>query len=404
MNRRLLLIPALLALLVLMGRSATHDASARPLDPTPPPTPLPFPPDDGQIHLAEHDLAKLADRQPVENLTPLGFTPCNNGFAGTYPCLNVDMMSFLPWSALGGGQGSANWGWTDPLTGKEYAIMGRSNGTAFVDISDLLNPVYLGNLPTQTYATTWRELKTYNNYAFIVADAAGNHGMQIFDLTQLREVSNPPVTFAATTVYTGFQTSHTITVNEATGFIYANGTNTCSGGLHMVDVHDPLHPAFAGCFSADGYTHDSQCVLYNGPDADHTGKEICFASNEDTLTIVNVTDKSAPLMLSRTGYTGRGYTHQGWLSEDQRYFLLDDEFDELNTGRNTTTYVWNVSNLDAPSVLGTYVAATRAIDHNQFVLGNLNFQANYRAGLPFRSEGPWMSALTSRTTIVPCIV
>lgn len=71
-------------------------------------------------------------------------------------------------------------------------------------------------------------------------------------------------------------------------------------------------------------------MIYAGPHAAYVGHEICLNSNEDTLTIVDVTNKSAPLMLSRTGYVGRGYTHQGWLTNDQAYFLLDDELDERN--------------------------------------------------------------------------
>ena len=81
------------------------------------------------------------------------------------------------------------------------------------------------------------------------------------------------------------------------------GTNTCAGGLHMIDIRKPRKPKFAGCFAGDGYTHDVQCVSYRGPDGAYGGKEICFAANEDTLTIVDVTDKSDPRMLSRTSYS-----------------------------------------------------------------------------------------------------
>ena len=75
----------------------------------------------------------------------------------------------------------------------------------------------------------------------------------------------------------------------------------------MVSIQDPLNPTAAGCFSADGYTHDAQCVTYTGPDADHQGKEICLNSNEDTLTIVDVTIKATPVQLSRTAYTHAHY-------------------------------------------------------------------------------------------------
>ena len=95
------------------------------------------------------------------------------------------------------------WGWTDPLDGKEYALLGRTTGTAFIDITDPNNPVYLGNLPTHTVSSLWRDIKVYTDHAFIVSEASG-HGMQVFDLTQLRNVPNPPVTFTADAHYSGF--------------------------------------------------------------------------------------------------------------------------------------------------------------------------------------------------------
>jgi LVIVD repeat-containing protein len=136
-------------------------------------------------------------RQPAWNLSPQGLTPCVNGHAGQWPCKNLDLLSYMPMSALGGGNSNDVWGWTDSLTGKEYAILGRSNGTAFVDISDPTNPVYVGNLPSwQGYQSSWRAIKVYQNYAYVVADAIP-HGMQVFDLTRLRDVPSPPVTFTS---------------------------------------------------------------------------------------------------------------------------------------------------------------------------------------------------------------
>ena len=123
-------------------------------------------------------VALLKDRMPAQDLTRMAFTPCVAGFAGQYPCSNVDLDAFMPLSQIGGGAGSDLWGWTDPLTSKEYALVGRSNGTAFVDISDPVNPVYLGNLPTETVSSSWREVNVYGNYAFIVCDACGSVSTQ----------------------------------------------------------------------------------------------------------------------------------------------------------------------------------------------------------------------------------
>ncbi len=335
---------------------------------------------DNHLHVMGGRLAE--DAVQIAGLAPEDDGPaaCVDGFAGPYPCERVDLAAHLPLSAIGGGSGTDVWGWTDPLTGSEYALMGRSNGTAFVDVTDPENPVYLGNLPTHTFATSWRDIKVHQNHAYVVADLAGGHGLQVFDLTELRAVANPPVTFSETAHYAGFGSAHNVVINEQSGFAYAVGGD-CSGGLHMIDLQDPLAPQFAGCFADDGYTHDAQCVDYAGPDPDHAGREICFNSNEDTLTIVDVTDKSAPAQLSRTTYAGSGYAHQGWLTDDHAYFLLDDELDESSFGHNTRTRIWDVRDLDAPLVIGAYDGPLPSIDHNQYVHDGYLYQANYTSGL-----------------------
>jgi choice-of-anchor B domain-containing protein len=323
--------------------------------------------------------AFLQDKEPVQNLQPLGATPCIGNMAGSYPCNNIDLISFLPLGSIGGGEGNDIWGWTG-CSGREFALMGRTNGTAFVEITDPANPIYVGNLPSHTGNSIWRDIKTYADHAFIVSEA-GSHGMQVFDLTQLCSIAIPPVTFGETTHYDDFGSAHNLVINEGSGYAYGVGTNSCSGGLHMVNIQNPLNPTNAGCFSTDGYTHDAQCVNYHGPDTEHQGKEICFNSNTDTLTIVDVTNKATPAQLSRTGYAGSGYTHQGWLTEDQAYFLLDDEADETGFGHNTRTYIWDLADLDNPLLIDNYTASTAAIDHNLYIKGNYAFQANYRAGL-----------------------
>lgn len=322
----------------------------------------------------------IEDHQPAEPLVPLGATPCVGGTAAGYPCSNVDLLAFMPLATIGGGEGNDIWGWTDPQTGNEYALMGRTNGTAFVDITDPVNPVYLGNLPTHTSSTIWRDIKVYNNYAFIVSEAGG-HGMQVFDLTRLRNVPTPPVTFTEDGHYPGFGNAHNLVINEESGFAYGVGTSTCSGGLHMVNIQNPTSPTNAGCFSSDGYTHDAQCVNYIGPDTAYQGHEICFNSNEDTVTIVDVTNKSAPVQLAREGYAGSAYTHQGWVTENHEYLLVDDELDEQNFGHNTRTYIWNIADLNAPVLIGSYTAAVGSIDHNLYVVGRHAFEANYRSGV-----------------------
>jgi choice-of-anchor B domain-containing protein len=314
-----------------------------------------------------------------DHLAPPGI-----GGSGPFASHRIQLLSRLPINTIGGGPGillSDLWGWTDRLTGREYAVVGRMDGTSFVDVTNPTQPVYLGNLPSHTGSSSWREMRVYNNHAFIISDSNGNHGMQIFDLTNLRTTTGAPRTFTETAHYGGFANAHNIAINEASGHAYVVGSNTASGGLHILDLNNPTAPRLVGQFSADGYTHDLQVVNYVGRDRTYFGREIAFNANEDTFTIVDVTNKAQPTLVARAGYPQNGYAHQGWLTEDQRYFLMNDELDESRLGTPTRTHIWDLGDLDRPIYLGFHEHATRVIDHNLFIRGNLVYESNYTAGL-----------------------
>tara|TARA_R110002074_G_scaffold216724_1_gene386826 strand:- start:90333 stop:91748 length:1416 start_codon:yes stop_codon:yes gene_type:complete len=307
--------------------------------------------------------------------------PCENGFAGSFPCDNYDLISQVPLSVMNSVKANDSWGWTDPIDGKEYAIICLNEATAFIDISDPLNPLYLGQLPGNSPDhMTWRDAKTYNNYVFIVSEDS-NHGMQVFDLTRLRNVTNPPEIFSADALYSGFGSSHNIAINEETGFAYVIGSSTFQGGAHFIDISDPINPIGVGGYENDGYTHDAQIVIYNGPDTDYQGQEIMFASNETEVAIVDVTNKSNPITIATIDYTNVSYTHQGWLTENQRYFLLGDETDEIDFGNNSRTMIFDFQDLDNPQFHFDFFWPTPATDHNGYVKGNKFYLANNAAGL-----------------------
>ncbi|CAM9203150.1 unnamed protein product [Ectocarpus fasciculatus] len=325
--------------------------------------------------------------------------------AGEFPCSGVDLKSFVSLPDLGsdGGQGSDIWGWTD-AEGNEFAIAGIADGSSFVDVTDPENPVVLGFMPTTTVPSNWRDMKVYKNYVYIGSEAQ-DHGMQCFDMNQLTTVAKEyrkskdatisrNITaqghvrlnniFEPTYLYTEFGSSHNIVINEESGYLYAVGTKTCRGGLHVVDVREPSDPQFVGCYDADGYTHDSECVIYKGPDAEYQGHEICFNYNEDTLTIVDVTHKDDMRMITRYGYEGAFYTHQGWLNAEQTHLVMDDEKDEQQyapLNGHTRTMVWDVSKLDRPALVSNFYSTEVAIDHNQYWHEGMSYQSNYCAGL-----------------------
>ncbi len=357
------------------------------------------------------ETAKLFIPEERRSLSTLAGVECGeDGMADQFTCDQVDVLSFLPLDEIGGTDRRIEtndvWGWTDPQTGREYAIVGRTDGTAFIDISEPSAPVYLGNLPKTPGSRTqsWRDIKVYANHAFVVADNAGRHGMQVFDLTRLRDVQESPVEFDPETVYEGIASAHNVVINEATATAYAVGSSgggeTCGGGLHMIDISDPKAPSFLGCHAEagtgrrrTGYTHDAQCVNYHGPDAEHAGREICFGTNETAVVIADVTDRDNPVTLSTADYPAVAYTHQGWLTEDHRYFYQNDELDEVSSVNAaqeagtepdmeaSRTLIWDVSDLDDPILVKEHFGETFTIDHNLYIVGDLMYQSNYVSGL-----------------------
>ncbi|MFA9431982.1 choice-of-anchor B family protein [Egicoccus sp. AB-alg2] len=478
-----------------------------------------------------------ASRANPRSSAPDTFAPCKDGMAADFfPCDGVDLLSHVSHAELGTSFVNDIWGWTDPQTRKDYALVGSSTGTVFVDISDPRRPVVLGKLPTASSqgGSSWRDIKVYENHAYVVSEHT-NHGVQVFDLTRLRDWNGSYTTYDVDAHYTGHGSAHNIAINEDTGYAYSVGAGPytvaglpnvvvvnepsaaagqyqatgaafgpaptgelltgefavvddgtalpnegchalqdfpagaiaiadrgtcpftdkvlnaqaagavavviannvagspitvggaapgieiptvmvsqadanaikaglpaaggvsanpaviqCGTGLHMIDINEPKNPTFAGCFDDNGYVHDTQCVLYDGPDADFHGREICFNSNglsystsagTNFVSIVDVTDKSNPENLAVLEYEGSGYSHQGWLTPDSAWFLHGDEGDEQLRGVNTTTRVWDVTDLRNPFVDSVFVNDTTSIDHNLYTQGRYAYASNYTTGL-----------------------
>ncbi len=325
--------------------------------------------------------------QPIPIITA-EVTPCENGFAGEYPCSNYNLINWVSLPSLGSVFANDNWGWTDPVTGKEYVLQGLKNGVAFLDISDPAAIRYIGKLPTASDESTWRDIKVYSNHAYIVSEAAA-HGLQVFDLTRLRNQTEFQ-TFFADAVLNTFSRAHNIAINEDSGFAYVVGARKnsaayYSGGPVFIDINTPAMPQEIGGYEGSSYTHDTHIVSYQGPDVDYQGREILFGSNSDggennKVVIVDVTNKDNPRLISETTYGNGGYTHQGWVDPDQRFFYLGDELDEIRYGNNTRTLVFDMSDLDNPVLHYTYNGVTAAIDHNAYVKDNSLFISNYTAG------------------------
>lgn len=296
-------------------------------------------------------------------------TDCTDGKIEVFDCSNMELVLFMSVDQLGGARGvwvNNVWGWTDPETGRDCALVSRRDGAAFVDVTNAAQPRLVGSLAESRLYCLGRSRRPW--------DACG--------------VSGPAVTFTEDEHYNQIHSAHNVVADTDSGCLYivgaSGGRETCSSGLHMVDARNPKQPTFAGCYtdntSVRGYTHDAQCVIYHGPDACYQGHQICVGSNEAEINIADVTDKSSPVPIGRKSYPNVAYAHQGWFDEQHQYFYMGDKADKIQGSvAGTRTIVWDLSKLDDSVVVKEYIG--QATDHNLFIKDDQVYMSNYGSGL-----------------------
>lgn len=184
---------------------------------------------------------KDAGMYDIDRYEATGAEACVDGMAGEYQCNNIDLKGFLRHQDLNSRtrEGNDIWGWTSS-SGREFALLGQSDGTAFVEVESDGSLTYVGRLPTQTVASSWRDIKVIGNFAYIGSEAP-DHGLQIFDLTKLEkaDLDNPPTYSISKDLaahFTGFGSSHNLVAHEERDLIVAVGTESslkCNAGLYV---------------------------------------------------------------------------------------------------------------------------------------------------------------------------
>jgi choice-of-anchor B domain-containing protein len=328
---------------------------------------------------------------------------CVQGFASAFPCRNVDLLAQVRLSELSSRPNSMSnlWGFVDLDDNREYAVVGVSNGTAIVDVTDPLNPREVGTVANN--ASIWHEVKVYQffdaaanqhrAYAYVTTDQAPQSGLQVIELSGL------PTSVALVNTIRDFQTSHTIGLSNVDyssnlalpgrqPYLYIAGANINGGSFLIYDLSDPVNPRLATQAPAGtGYMHDSATMFITDNrttqcDQGHNPCEVLIDFNESTVDLWDVSNKGAPVRLSVTGYPEARYTHSGWPSADQRFIFVHDELDELRIGGfNTHIYTMDIGDLRAPRLVTSYIGPSTTTDHNGYVKGNRYYVAHYRRGL-----------------------
>ncbi|MSR62855.1 MAG: choice-of-anchor B family protein [Planctomycetes bacterium] len=303
---------------------------------------------------------------------------------------NVQLLGWKTLSDFAGGNTSGNdcWGYTSPA-GREYAIIGLSNGTGFVEVTDPGNPVIVSFKFHNSAPSLWRCIKVYQNYAYAGSEAGG--GIQVFGMSS---IDSGVVTASSVVGNSCSAATHTLAVDTTSGFLYrAGGGGVCGPvyqGLQIYSLAAPFSPALVGQWNTGRYVHECQVETWNLP-GPYLGKQIAFCFTEDTsggtnprLQILDVTNKAAITQIASVNYTGSSFSHQGWLTPSKQNLYLNDELDDGSFG-GARTRVFNTANLAAPSYLGFFsyssVGSQGSIDHNLYTKGNRVYESNYRSGL-----------------------
>ncbi|MCW5935753.1 MAG: choice-of-anchor B family protein [Fimbriimonadaceae bacterium] len=275
-------------------------------------------------------------------------------------------------SELQAGSGNTCWGYVSP-SGREYVLMGTDRNTTIVEVTNNENPTIVTRV-AHSSGGIWSDIKTYRNAMYVGTENSGS-GIQVIDLsnidngvaTLVRTISNPGRT-------------HTLHVDQTSGFLYACGANEGSGTTMCWDLTNPLNPVRVGQNSLTNvYQHETQVHTYTS--GRYAGKQIFFGGGEGRgLEIWDVTNKNAVTLIRRVSYPFVGYCHQGWLSPDLKYFYVNDEFDESNGLPTVRTLVFDVSVLETADLVATYSNNRPTIDHNLYNKNNFIFHSNYTSG------------------------
>jgi choice-of-anchor B domain-containing protein len=326
---------------------------------------------------AHPDDPKVRDKMP--RYEGPGWVEASDAAGPDFEAVGMTLRSWISLPEFGTNPDSGNdcWGWTSPL-GREYALMGLNNGTAFVDVTDPGNPEIRNVIPGPS--SLWRDVKTYQNHAYVVTEAVGGQ-LQVVDLSGLD--AGGEAILVNTVSGPGTSSTHNVAIDEVSGFLYRSGGG--NEGIRIYDLADPVNPSWVATWSTK-YVHDLQIVTYDsGPYAGRQLAYLCGGFNggfvETGVTVLDVTDKSNLQVISEMAWPSSAYSHQAWLNEDRTKLYVNDELDEGDFGIPTTIHVLDVSDPGAISYEGAFTNGNPAVGHNLYIKGDRLYGAHYRSGV-----------------------
>lgn len=263
--------------------------------------------------------------------------------------------------------------WGYETNGKEYALVGVNTGFSIVDVTNPSTPVQKHFIAGAN--TTWRDIKTWSHYAYVVHDGVGtgsSDGILIVDLNTIDSANISYTQFYPTVTIGGnsfaYQNAHNIYIDE-NGVLYAFGSNLGAGGASMFDLTaDPNNPVFLGAYDGQ-YYHDGVArgdTLYGA--AIYIGK----------FEIVDVSNKTSPSVMGSKS-TPNNFTHNIWFSKDNKTVFTTDEKKGAYIAAYDVSDPANITELD--KIRTSIYDPNEVIPHNVHVKDNFLVTSYYTSGL-----------------------
>jgi choice-of-anchor B domain-containing protein len=277
-------------------------------------------------------------------------------YFGSFAQFNIDFISNLKYP----GKTLANlWGYTD-ASGNEYALVGHTEGLSIVDLSDPVNPVEIHFVNGAN--STWREVRTWQDYAYVTTEGGG--GVTIVDLSNLPASINTKSYAGNGPIANQLNSVHALHIDD--GYLYLYGSNLFNGGLLIISLSDPWNPTYAGNHS-QYYVHDG--IVRNN---------IAYPSHiyNGFFSVIDVSNKANPVMLE-TQNTPNNFTHNTWLSDDNKTLFTTDEVN------NSFLAAYDVSDYDNIKELGKVQMnpGSNSVVHNTYILNDFAVTSWYKDGV-----------------------
>jgi choice-of-anchor B domain-containing protein len=250
------------------------------------------------------------------------------------------------------------------VNGREYAIVGSTEGTHIVDVTDSAMAVEIHFLPGADGGSfvTHRDYHIHETVLYAVCDQ-GASTLQIWDLVNLP--ATPEVLYDDDEFV---ERAHNVFVDDATMTLYLASSKSAALNtpLLALDVSDPTQPALVADLSPwIGSCHD----LYAWDDT-------VWVNGSGVVRVLDM-NPTPHLVGSLDDYPFQGGNHSGWWVPQSKIYVFADE---THGSPLKVVDASDVTDLQVLSLLSSETA-TDAIPHNLMMRDDLVFVSYYHDGL-----------------------